>query len=199
MRRRHAAGDERQRKAVAALAENARRNGVEASLGDDGALAVPGESVTDPVAFTLGLAEAARRHGAESCARVSGSPPSDVATPASPWAAKPARPSAAPLALNCAGLGAGEVARSAGDDTFDVYPRKGEFLVFDPPAGGALERVLLPVPEKGTKGVLVFPTLDGKVAAGPTAHDQEDRGDWSVRPEAAREILPKAAARPARA
>ena len=88
--------------------------------------------------------------------------------------------------VNCAGLGAGEVARLAGDDSFEVYPRKGEFLVFDPPGGEPLERILLPVPSEGTKGVLVFPTVDGKVVAGPTAVDQEDNDDWSVRPEAAR-------------
>jgi glycerol-3-phosphate dehydrogenase len=39
--------------------------------------------------------------------------------------------------------------------------------------------------------VLVFPTVDGKVVAGPTAHDQEDKDDWSVRPEAAAEVLPE--------
>ena len=73
----------------------------------------------------------------------------------------------------------------AGDDSFEIYPRKGEFLVFDPPGGRPLEQILLPVPTARTKGVLVFPTLDGKVVAGPTAVDQEDKDDWSVRPEAA--------------
>jgi glycerol-3-phosphate dehydrogenase len=73
-----------------------------------------------------------------------------------------------------------------------VYPRKGEFFVFDPPGGRPLERILLPVPTKRTKGVLVFPTVDGKVVAGPTAHDQEDKTDWSVRPEARDEVLGKA-------
>ena len=98
------------------------------------------------------------------------------------------------LVVNCAGLGAGRVARLAGDQSFEVYPRKGEFLVFDPPAGEPLERILLPVPAKRTKGVLVFPTIDGKVVAGPTAVDQDDPEDWSVRPQAREEILPKAEA-----
>ncbi len=101
---------------------------------------------------------------------------------------------AARLVVNCAGLGADQVARLAGDDSFEVYPRKGEFLVFDPPGGERLERILLPVPTKRTKGVLVFPTIDGKVVAGPTAVDQEDKDDWSVRPEARDEILPQATA-----
>jgi glycerol-3-phosphate dehydrogenase len=94
--------------------------------------------------------------------------------------------------VNCAGLRADEVARLAGDDSFEIYPRKGEFLVFE--ATQPLERILLPVPTKRTKGVLVFPTLDGKAVAGPTAVDQQDKGDWSVRTEAREEILPKAAA-----
>ena len=98
------------------------------------------------------------------------------------------------LVVNCAGLRADEVARLAGDDSFEIYPRKGEFLVFDPPRGEPLERILLPVPTERTKGVLVFPTVDGKVVAGPTAVDQDDKDDWSVRPRPRDEILPKAAA-----
>jgi glycerol-3-phosphate dehydrogenase len=66
--------------------------------------------------------------------------------------------------------------------------------VFDPPPGERLERILLPIPTKRTKGVLVFPTLDGKVVAGPTAVDQEDKDDWTVRSKARDEILPKAMA-----
>ena len=40
----------------------------------------------------------------------------------------------------------------------------------------------------------MFPTIDGKIVAGPTAVDLEDKRDWSVRPEARDEIVPKAAA-----
>jgi glycerol-3-phosphate dehydrogenase len=91
-------------------------------------------------------------------------------------------------------LWADAVARLAGDASFEIYPRKGEFLVFEPPAGEALDRIILPVPTARTKGVLVFPTIDGKVIAGPTAVDLADRLDWSVRREARDEILPKARA-----
>ena len=48
------------------------------------------------------------------------------------------------------------------------------------------------MPTSETKGVLVFPTIDGKIVAGPTAHDQDDKEDWSVRPGALDEVLPKA-------
>jgi glycerol-3-phosphate dehydrogenase len=185
--------DDDQRGAVAAMAENAARNDVEVTLRDDGALEVPGESVTDPVALTLALADAAGRHGAELRTRFEAAALERVGEGLAVSATGGERVSCR-VAVNCAGLGAGDVARSAGDNSFDVYPRKGEFFVFDPPGGQALERILLPVPTKRTKGVLVFPTIDGKVVAGPTAHDQEDREDWTVRPEARDEVLPKAAA-----
>ena len=181
-------GDER---AIARLAENARRNGVAATLRDDGSLAVPGEAVSDPVAFTLGLIAAAERHGADlrtgfrvvAIARGDGG---------FALASEAGERVSSRVVVNCAGLYADEVARLAGDESFEIYPRKGEFLVFDP--AEPLRHILLPVPSAGTKGVLVFPTIDGKVVAGPTAVDLADKRDWSVRREARDQILPKAAA-----
>ena len=175
------------------LAADARRNGVAVFVRDDGALEVPGEAVTDPVAYTSALTLAARAHGAEvrtGFAVTSLTSQDDGMTLASAGGGD----LRSRFVVNCAGLHADTVARLAGDDSFEVYPRKGEFLVFDPPPGEMLERILLPVPTKRTKGVLVFPTVDAKVIAGPTAVDQDDKDDWSVRPEARAEILPPAIA-----
>jgi glycerol-3-phosphate dehydrogenase len=148
-------------------------NGVPARRRDDGAWEIPGESITDPVHFTRALAAAAEACGAEvrTGVRVTERPDARVT-------------------VNCAGLYADEVARLFGDDSFEMYPRKGEFFVF---GGIELDRILLPTPTARTKGVLVFPTLDGKVVAGPTAVDQTDKEDWSVRPEALDEVRGKAA------
>lgn len=178
-------------RAVASLAEGARVNAVEVVTRESGELEVPGETVTDPVAYTLALAAASGGAGAE------------VRTRARVEAIQRDRDRvmlslaggerlSCQVAVNCAGLHADEVARLAGDDTFAIYPRKGEFFVFDPPGDRPLQRILLPVPTGRTKGVLVFPTLDGKVIAGPTAHDQEDKGDWSVRPQARDEVTTRA-------
>jgi glycerol-3-phosphate dehydrogenase len=187
-----AAGDRGDAATIAALVANARRNGVEVALRDDGSLHVPGEFVTDPVAYTLSLAAAAASAGAE------------VRTSARVEAVERAGDRlvlhaggdavACDAAVNCAGLHADAVARRVGDDSFEIYPRKGEFLVFDPPTGAPLAEILLPVPTKRTKGVLVFPTVDGKVVAGPTAHDQLDKDDWTVRDEGRAEVLAKAVA-----
>lgn len=178
---------------VAALAANAGRNGVATRVREDGALEVPAEAVTDPVGYTLALADAARRLGAElrTGFRVAAIERAEDGLGLVGAGGGRIR---SRVVVNCAGLYADEVARMAGDDSFTIYPRKGEFLVFDPPGGEALERILLPVPTKRTKGVLVFPTVDGMVIAGPTAVDQDDKDVWSVRPQAREEILPRATA-----
>jgi glycerol-3-phosphate dehydrogenase len=178
--------------AIARLASNAARNGVEVALQDD-LLSIPGEAVTDPVAFTLALASAAQRRGAALKTNWRLAAIERAANKLTLEAAGGERLSVR-VVVNCAGLCADAVARLVGDDSFAIYPRKGEFLVFEPPEGRPLEHILLPIPSEGTKGVLVFPTIDGMVVAGPTAVDQTDKDDWTVRPEAGAEILPKAAA-----
>jgi glycerol-3-phosphate dehydrogenase len=187
MRPRNAA----ERKAVAALAHNAALNGVPVSQ-DDRGLSVPGEAITDPVAFAIALLEAAIRHGAELQTRwrVTGIEPAATGLV---LASAGGERLPCLVAINCAGLGADQVARLAGDDSFEIYPRKGEFLVFEQHGEDRLEQILLPVPSERTKGVLVFPTVDGMIVAGPTAVDVNDKDDWSVRPGAREEIVSKAA------
>jgi glycerol-3-phosphate dehydrogenase len=184
--------DEGQRAAVRHLAERALSNGVEATLDSDGSLAVPGEAVTDPVAFVHALAGAARSGGAEVLldARVTGL--SRAAGGGISVGLGDGRQLSVAGAVNCAGLFADEVASLAGERPVDIYPRKGEFLVFDPPEGQPLDRILLPVPSRLGKGVLVFPTVDGEIVAGPTARERVDKEDWSVEPDAADLILARA-------
>lgn len=186
------ARDSTQREAIRILAADARRNGVDVAVGEDGALEAPGEAVTDPVVYTLALAAEAERHGAglHVSNRVDAIDFDEAGLTVRSASGVSTR---CAVAVNCAGLHADSIARLVGDDSFSIYPRKGEFLVFDPPGGEPLERILLPVPSARTKGVLVFPTLDGKLVAGPTAVDLDDKRDWSVRPNAREEIVAKAA------
>lgn len=178
---------------IRALAKNAATNGVEVSIREsDGALLVPGESITDPVAFATALAGSAEAAGGhiELNARVT-----SIAREGDGLSVglEDGRTVAVKAAINAAGLHADDVARLVGDDSFEIYPRKGEFFVFELPDGKALDHIVLPVPTKRTKGVLVFPSLDGHVIAGPTAVDLTDKHDWTVRPEAHEEVLGKAA------
>jgi glycerol-3-phosphate dehydrogenase len=170
------------RDADAALIARARENGVEFAAREDGSLEVPGEAITDPVAYTEALALAAGACGAtvRTGFRVNHVRPG-------PELIDGDEAVRCRVAVNCAGLYADEVAHLFGDESFSIHPRKGEFVVFD---GPELDRILLP----RTNGVPVFPTVDGKVVAGPTAIDQEDKEDWTVRPQAVDEVRRQAAA-----
>lgn len=77
--------------------------------------------------------------------------------------------------VNAAGLGADDVDRMFGHARFTVTPRRGELLVFDKLARPLVRHVLLPVPTRHTKGVLVSPTVFGNVMVGPTAVDVSDK------------------------
>ncbi len=192
--------DPAQAAAVDRLQANAAVNGVPTARDEDGALQIPGEWVCDPVAYVLALADAARSLGASiiTGARASAVTPTVRHDGLVVLGERDERLADCTHAVNAAGLYADELATASGDtDLFRIVPRKGEFLVFDTPPSlvGAPPVIDLPVPDAHTKGVLVFPTLDGHVVAGPTAHDQEDKNDWSVRPQAAVEIMEKVAAR----
>ena len=67
-----------------------------------------------------------------------------------------------------------------GASEFTIKPRKGQFVVFDKAAGKLIKSIVLPVPTKRTKGIVLFPTIFGNVMVGPTAEEQEARDDASV-------------------
>jgi len=184
--------DDSQRDAAAAVAAVARRNGVSVVERDDGTVEIPGEAITDPVAYTLALAVEAERQGAELRTRFRVDSIEADGSGLRVGAASGVTVRCS-LAINCAGLEADSIARFGGDASFSIYPRKGEFLVFDRPSGAPLDQILMPFHTKRTRGVLVFPTIDGKIVAGPTAVDLDDKHDWSVRASAREEIIGKAA------
>lgn len=82
----------------------------------------------------------------------------------------------ADLVINAAGLWGDEVDRRVtGESWFTIKPRKGQFVVYDKTAAGLAGHILLPVPTKITKGVVVCRTAFGNLLVGPTAEEQEDR------------------------
>jgi glycerol-3-phosphate dehydrogenase len=81
--------------------------------------------------------------------------------------------------VNAAGLRADEVDRMLGYDGFAVTPRRGELIVFDKLARSLVEHIVLAVPTKISKGVLIAPTVFGNVMLGPTAQDVKRKDDTS--------------------
>jgi len=80
--------------------------------------------------------------------------------------------------ISCAGLYGDIVdARLLGRAMFRINPRKGQFVVFDKPAAALVKSIILPVPSKTTKGVVICRTIFGNLLVGPTAEEQESRTD----------------------
>ena len=86
--------------------------------------------------------------------------------------------------INCAGL-YGDILdeRLIGERSFTLTPRKGQFVVYDKPASDLVSAIILPVPTKTTKGVVICRTIFGNVLVGPTAEDQDSRTDASTNRE----------------
>jgi glycerol-3-phosphate dehydrogenase len=138
-----------------------------------GGLTVPDESIICTWTATLALAVDARSRGValRLGALVEGVAIEDAVT----VLRTSAGPVRARYIVNAAGLGSDEVDRLFGYQRFTVTPRRGELLVFDKVARPLVNRIVLPVPTKVGKGVLVSPTIYGNVMLGPTAEDLHDK------------------------
>ena len=85
------------------------------------------------------------------------------------------------VVINCAGLYGDHVNKDVlGETSFEIIPRKGQFVVFDKAASALLNSVILPVPTEKTKGIVLFRTVFGNLVVGPTAEDQQSRSDAST-------------------
>ena len=79
--------------------------------------------------------------------------------------------------INCAGVHSDDVAKLVGDDSFEVTPRRGEYMLLDRECGDLVSHTIFRCPSKMGKGILVSPTVDGNLLLGPTAEDIDDKED----------------------
>jgi glycerol-3-phosphate dehydrogenase len=84
------------------------------------------------------------------------------------------------IVINAAGLFGDHVEALVRQSPFTIFPRKGQFVVFDKPASKLLRSIILPVPNERTKGVVLFRTIYGNLAIGPTAEDTDERENPST-------------------
>jgi len=155
-----------------------------------GALSIPGEAVIDPFWLTRAFGEAAMTGGATIVRGVAVVGLMVEHDRVSVDLADGRRIEAA-QAIDASGLQADTVARLAGDDSFSITPRRGQFLVSEETFG--VDRIVVPVPGPMGKGMLVTPIVFGGLLLGPTAHDVEDKADRGVRPDETRAIVAAAA------
>ncbi|MCK5128696.1 MAG: FAD-dependent oxidoreductase [Clostridiales bacterium] len=82
--------------------------------------------------------------------------------------------------VNAAGLYADEISKLCNAGDFTIVPRKGEYMMMDRQESKKLHTVLFQAPSKMGKGVLVAPTVEETIFAGPTALDMADKEDTST-------------------
>ena len=85
--------------------------------------------------------------------------------------------------INCAGVYSDDIAKMVGDESFNIRPRRGEYMLLDREVGDHISHTVFGCPTKMGKGVLVTPTVDGNLLVGPTAEDIEDKENTATTTE----------------
>eukprot|EP01031_Cornospumella_fuschlensis_P038565 gene38565-46877_t len=149
-----------------------------------GGVLIPRESIADPFATPIAYAEVAVNNGVDVCLgasvvavrRQSGNLCNELVVRPSPKDCPTSTPSPdviikAKRIINAAGLGSRDLALTYSQEManeLEINPRKGEFVVLSP---RVVDRIILPLPNQLTKGILVCPTIFGNTLCGPTAVD----------------------------
>lgn len=94
--------------------------------------------------------------------------------------------------INCAGIYSDEISKLAGDDSFTVHPRRGEYIFLDKECGNVVSHTIFRTPSKMGKGILISPTVDGNLLVGPTSVDIEDKDDKATTMEGFSKIIKEA-------
>lgn len=157
-----------------------------------GGLLVPREHVIDPWSAPLAYLTQAVANGAQTVFRAE---VTAARRDANEWTIETTKGKfRASFVVNCAGLWGDVVERLfLGSASFEIRPRKGQFVVFDKSASAFIRTILLPVPTERTKGVVIARTAFGNVLVGPTAEEQEDRVHAGVDKKALMDLVAKAA------
>ncbi len=136
-----------------------------------GALCINRESIIDPFTTSVAFAEVAVINGVNLILGLTVTSIVNTERSVKCLYCNGGREFKARTVVNAAGLGSTTIGKSYGAKPLDINPRRGQFLVYDKTASSSVSRILLPVPNPKTKGILIAPTIFGNIIAGPTAED----------------------------
>lgn len=94
--------------------------------------------------------------------------------------------------INAAGVYSDFVAKMIGDDSFNIIMRKGEYYLLDISESSKLSHMLFPCPSEMGKGILLSPTVDNNVIAGPTSVDVKEINDTDTTAEGLKQVTDNA-------
>ncbi len=76
--------------------------------------------------------------------------------------------------INSAGAGVNDVAKLLKTETYPIVYKRGEYFVLEQSEARIAPVTVFPLPEKGSKGILITQTLDGNILVGPTSYESDD-------------------------
>lgn len=76
--------------------------------------------------------------------------------------------------INAAGLFSDEVASMVGDNSFSIFPARGEYHLLDSELQGYVNKINFPLPTEESKGILVTPAAEGSIIFGPNHQPLEE-------------------------
>lgn len=76
--------------------------------------------------------------------------------------------------INSAGAGVNDVAKLLKTETYPIVFKRGEYFVLEQSEAHIAPVTVFPLPEKGSKGILITQTLDGNILVGPTSYESDN-------------------------
>lgn len=76
--------------------------------------------------------------------------------------------------INSAGSGVNDVAKLLKTETYPIVFKRGEYFILEQSEAHIAPVTVFPLPEKGSKGILITQTLDGNILVGPTSYESDD-------------------------
>jgi len=95
--------------------------------------------------------------------------------------------------INSAGVCSDRISHMIGDNSFEILPRKGQYIIFDRWTGNDVSHILFQTPTEKGKGILVTSTYHYNLMLGPDAEAPGSRTDLSTDSSTLKYILETAA------
>ncbi|MCF2141500.1 MAG: NAD(P)/FAD-dependent oxidoreductase [Candidatus Lokiarchaeota archaeon] len=90
--------------------------------------------------------------------------------------------------INAAGVYSDSIAKMIGDDSFNIIPRRGEYIMFDKNSL-QLNKIIFPTPNVVSKGIVVAPTMHNNFFVGPNANEIDSKEGINTTTQGLNEIL----------
>jgi glycerol-3-phosphate dehydrogenase len=153
-----------------------------------GGLLIPREGIIDPFILTVALAENAAANGVKfklhtEVTGIQREGKKVIAVETNNGIIE------ADYIINSSGVYCDDIAEMVGKCDYTVNARRGEFFILDKNTSCKVNKIILPIPTKTTKGKLMTPTIHGNMLIGPTADDLKDKEDKSTTVEGLNSVI----------